>query len=185
MHRAAAPALLAAVLLLACGDASPQTCPGVPVARFSFTGVKVAAGDPSLGTLDPVPAIPDCGPQVGPPSYPASIGPFEATLAADPSTQAATLCRETGIVLYGDRSGSRYEVEGGTEGAVLASCSPTCDAAMRLVVAGDVIADATGAPASFTGVLVEVMSLVNGDCGACLPAPAFACAARYVLTGAR
>lgn len=183
--RRAATAIAFAAAVAACSDAPGQECPGVPVARFRFTGTRVYAGDPALTGLDPVPAVPDCSPVVGPPPYPDALDPFEATLAADASTQAAALCRQVGIVLYGQRTGTRYVVEGSTEGAVLASCSPTCAAALRLVVAGDVLTDAGGAPATFQGALVEVMSHVDGDCGTCLPDPWQACAARYALLGTR
>ena len=185
MRLALAAATLAAAALAACGDAPGQECPGVPVARFSFTGTRIHLGDPALAGLDPVPAIPDCSPTVGPPPYPDTLPGFSATLATDAATGAAALCRPVGIVLFGQRTGARYVVEGGTDGAVLADCSPTCSAALRLVVAGDVVADAGGAPATFQGVLVEVMSQVGGECGTCLPPPALACAARYTLVGTR
>ncbi len=185
MHRRAALALAVAVAAVAaagCSDTGEE-CPGEPVADFSFTGPRIALGDPVLPGLDPVPSVPDCGPGVGPPPYPSQLEGFRATLSADASTQAAALCRPRGGILFGQRSGSRYAVETTSAGAVLADCSPTCAAALRLVVAGDVVTGPGGEPAAFQGVLVEVMTHVGGDCGDCLPEPARACAARYRLEG--
>jgi hypothetical protein len=176
---AAIAAALAVAALGACSDPPAQECPGEPVARFHFTGSLVAGGDPALAGLDPVPSDPDCVPPTGP-QFPDALPAFDGLLAADPSTQSAALCRPTGIVLFGQRSGSRYSVEGSTDGAVLASCAATCSAALHLFVVGNVSLDGGGAPAGFEGVLVEEMSRVGaGDCGACtLP-----CAARYALAG--
>lgn len=184
MSRAATLAL-AASALAACSSNPGQQCAGEPVAHFTFTGTRIYAGDPALTGLDPVPTIPDCSSAVGPPPYPDTLPAFDATLAADPSTQAAALCRSRGIVLYGQRSGTRYSVEGTTDGAVLASCSPEgdCSASLHLFVAGDVLVAADGTPTGFQGVLVEEMSQEAGNCGTCLPPPANACAARYTLTG--
>jgi hypothetical protein len=183
VSRAAAAFALAASALAACSGSPGQQCPGEPVAHFTFTGARIYLGDAALAGLDPVPAIPDCSTAVGPPPYPDTLPGFDATLAADASTQAAALCRPRGIVLFGQRSGTRYSVEGSTDGAVLASCSPTCSAELRLIVAGDVAVAPDGTPTGFQGILIEVMSLVAGDCGTCLPPPANACAARYTLTG--
>lgn len=153
------------------------------MASFHFTGSRLFAGDPALAGLDPVPLVEDCSPDVGPPPYPDPLPGFDGLLAADASTQAAALCRQVGIILYGQRSGSRYAVQGSTDGAVLASCSPTCSAELHLFVVGDVSVDAGGAPSGFQGVLVEEMTQVAGDCGTCLAGSPPACAARYALTG--
>lgn len=184
MHRRAALVLaVAAVAAAGCNDAGEE-CPGDPVADFFFTGTRIYLGDPALTGLDPVPAVPDCPANVGPPPYPDQLDGFPATLSADASTQAAALCRPRGGILFGQRSGSRYAVETSNAGAVLADCTPSCAAALRLVVAGDVVTGPGGEPAAFQGVLVEVMTHVDGDCGSCLPEPARACAARYRLQGA-
>lgn len=173
---------LSLLLAAACTETDEAACPGEVVATFTFSGAKVSAGDPALDGLDPAPAVPDCPPEVG---YGATLTPFPATLAADASTQAAALCRGRGVVLFGLRSGSRYVVETATGGAVLGACSPSCSAELRLVVAGDVVADAGGQPASFQGALVEVMKHVDGDCGGCLPEPTRSCAGRFAIAGTR
>ncbi|HEY6005382.1 MAG TPA: hypothetical protein VIV57_21060 [Anaeromyxobacter sp.] len=188
MRRAATAAALAVAALGACSDPPTQECPGEPVARFHFTGTQVFLNDPALAGLDPVPSTLDCDPPQPPdqppkePQFPDVLPPFDGLLAADPSTQSAALCRPTGIVLFGQRSGLRYSVQGSTDGAVLASCAATCSATLRLFVVGNVSQDGSGAPSGFAGVLVEEMSPVGGPgtCGACtLP-----CAARYALAGA-
>lgn len=180
MRRAPLLALLVASVAAACGETEGDSCPGEAVAFFTFSGDKVPKGDPALDGLDPVPSVPDCPAEVG---HPATLPPFQATLASDPATQAAALCRPNGVVLYGLRSGSRFSVETGTGGAVLGGCSATCSAALRLVVAGDVVTGPGGEPASFQGALVETMTFVAGDCGTCLSEAAPSCAARYTLTG--
>lgn len=180
--------LLALALALAasaasCGEADETICPGEVVASFAFSGEKVPAGDPGLGGLDPVPAVPDCPDAVGYVDDPENADlRFQATLAGDPTTQAAALCRPNGVVLYGQRSGSRYAVETATEGAVLDGCSATCSAALRLHVVGDVLGAGTS-EVSFAGILVEVLTFVAGDCGTCLTEAAPSCAGRYTLTG--
>lgn len=165
-----------------CNDTGEE-CPGDLIADFFFAGPRIFLGDPALPGLDPVPAVSDCGVNVGPPPYPPQLEGFRATLSAGPSSQAAALCRPRGGVLFGQRSGSRYAVETSSAGAVLATCSASCAAALRLVVVGDVLTGAGGEPEAFQGVLVEVMTRVDGDCGTCLPEPARACAARYALQG--
>lgn len=177
MQRPAAVAL--ALALLACGEDDAQDCPGEPVARFHFTGARVARGDPAVAAIDPVPDAADCA---EPLAYPSELVPFDGTLSAEPANPAGALCLARGPVLLGERSGDHYVVETGSAGAVLGKeCADTCSAALRLVVAGDVVR-VDGAPASFSGVLVEVMSaLAEGTCGACsLP-----CAARYLVAGTR
>ena len=170
----------AATALGACSGSERQACPGEPIETFQFGGTRVAAGDPALAGLDPVPAAPDCVDAVGYPAIGEPLPPFAATLAADPGSQSVALCSSRGVVLFGQRSGPRYVVETGTSGAVLGGCAATCTAAMRLVVAGDVTTAPGGEPTAFTGVLVEVMSALEGSaCGDCtLP-----CAARYAVTG--
>jgi hypothetical protein len=187
--RRPAPALLAAmVLLAACAEDDDPECPGERVAAFRFTGTLVAAADPAAAALDPVPATADCGPQLG---YLEALPPMEGTLAADPSGNAAALCRPSGNVMFGQRSGLRFEVETGTTGAILGGCSPSCAAAMRLVITGDVLLDDEGAPRAFEGLLVEELRHVDGDCGSCLAPvegsvpPRSACAARYAIVGSR
>jgi hypothetical protein len=182
VRRAATAAALALAALGACSDPPAQACPGAAVATFHFTGSLVAKDDPSIAGFDPV-TDEDCdppqGPQIGP-AFPDVLPPFDGLLAADPSGQSAALCRPTGIVLFGQHSGTRYSVQGSTDGAVLASCAATCSAALRLFVVGNVSSDPGGAPSGFAGVLVEEMSKVGAaDCGTCtLP-----CAARYALAG--
>jgi hypothetical protein len=80
----------------------------------------------------------------------------------------------------GQRAGDSYLLETSTDGAVLGDeCAPTCSAKLRLVVAGDVLR-VDGEAVSFAGVLVEVLSAVDGSaCGTCTPP----CAARYAITG--
>lgn len=172
------PVRLALVLVLpialaACADEDAAVCPGEPVATFHFAGTKVAAGDPAL---DPAPDVPDCTDDLG---FPAAIA-FQGTLAADPASSAGTLCRAQGPVLFGTRAGDHFAVETSTDGAVLGEqCAPTCSAGLSLLVTGDVVR-VDGAAASFSGLLVEVMSAAAGSaCGAC----ALPCAARYALEG--
>lgn len=183
MRRAPLLALVLAASAASCGETDETICPGEAVASFTFSGEKVPAGDPGLGGLDPVPALPDCPDAVGYVDDPGSEDlRFQATLAGDPATQAAALCRPNGVVLYGQRSGPRCAVETGTEGAVLNECSATCSAALRLYVVGDVLIGG-GGEVSFDGILVEVLTFVAGDCGTCLTGAAPSCAARYTLTG--
>ena len=179
MLRAAAPLALAA-LLAACDGPSGASCPGQRVAALHFTGTRVARGDGGIAGLDPAEALPDCAPDVGYPAVGEPLPPFDAVLAQDPVTAAAAMCRGGGVVLYGERTGTRYTVETGTPGAVLGTCAATCTAALRLVIAGDVAGDASGAVIGFKGGLFETMSALEGSvCGACtLP-----CQARYTVSG--
>lgn len=178
MIRSAAAALALALAAACTSQGEPADCPGEPVGSFRFEGALVAAGDPAIAGLEPpsTSGIADCPAAWYPPALPA----FEGTLSADPATPAAALCRTSGTVLYGPRSGDRFVLETSTGGAVLGEeCAPTCSASLRLVVAGDVGRDG-GAAVSFTGVLVEVMSAAPGSlCGEC----ALPCAARYALAG--
>jgi hypothetical protein len=171
-------AALALSLAAACTrEEEAADCPGEPVATFAFAGTLVAAGDPATGWEPPsTSGYADCPAEW----FPAALPGFEGTLSADPEAPAAALCRTSGTVLYGPRSGDRYDLETSTDGAVLGQeCAATCNAALRLVVSGEVVRDA-GAPSSFTGVLVEVMSAAQGsNCGSC----ALPCAARYALAG--
>jgi hypothetical protein len=171
-------ALALAVVLACTGEDRPASCPGEPVAIFRFEGTLVGAGDAAIAGLEPpsTSGTPDC-PAAW---FPAQLAGFEGTLAADPASPAAALCRTPGTVLYGPRTGDRFALETTTDGAVLGEqCAPTCSARLRLLVVGDVLR-AGGEAVSFAGVLVEVMSAAaGGDCGACtLP-----CAARYALVG--
>jgi hypothetical protein len=183
----AAAGIAVALAFAACGESTAQTCPGEPVATFQFApsatpggpGWRVYAGDPALAGLDPVPDVPDCSPAVG---YPDQLPAFQGTLSNDAS--AAALCRPVGIVLYGQHAGDHYDVEGITDGAVLASCGSACAATLRLVVAGDLAVAPDGSPTAFQGILVEVMIQdPASDCGTCLPEPWQACAGRYTILG--
>lgn len=172
-------ALALASALAACGGSDAQTCPGTAVATFLFTGTRVSKGDAALAGLDPDSDAPDCPAEL---AYPEGIA-FSGTLAADPGSGAAALCKERGVVLFGQRSGARFVVELGTAGAVLGGCAASCSALMRLTVAGDVAGSPEGGPTEFEGALVETLSAADGaDCGACTPA--LPCEARYALTGA-
>jgi hypothetical protein len=175
--------LAVAVLAAACGEDAPAVCPGDPVATFHFSGTKVDAGDAALAGLEPDPALPDCPGPVGYPATGERLPPFDGTLARDPSTDAATLCRPREIFLFGQRTGSRYFLETGSTGAVLEGCSASCAAALRLLVAGEVVDGPDGEAAAFDGVLVEVITYVEGDCGECLPPGARTCAGRFTLDG--
>jgi hypothetical protein len=196
VHRPAALALAAGLAAAGCSAPEPTPCPGDAVASFRFKGPLVLArdlaGDPDLAGLDPVPGLPDCTPDPldleAPILYPHLLAPFEATLAADPDTDVAALCKANGWVLTGTRLPPlSFSVEATAEGGVL--CDSACAAALRLVVTGDLVPDPGGGPATFRGVLVEVLTRLAGSCDACLPAvpgtdPAErACAARYALSG--
>jgi hypothetical protein len=174
-----APLALCAALLAACGGEDAAECPGEAVATFAFGGTKVDASDPAIAGVDPVPATPDCGTSVGHPAAGEPLPLFEATLSAGPASEAAALCTTRGVVLFGQRTGDRYVVETATSGAVLSACGTSCTAAMRVLVAGDVVR-ADGAAVAFGGVLVEVMTAQDGAaCGPCV----LPCAARYALAG--
>jgi hypothetical protein len=180
---------------LACASHDTPSCPGNTVATFAFEGTLVHPGDPLAPALalDPVPTLPDCTPDPSdasaPIKYPQLLPPFDAKLAANPATNAAALCRPTGVVYSGEHTGtSRYAVEADADPAVPCASS-VCSATLRVIVVGDVQVDAGGAPQSFTGILVEALSEDRGSCAGCLPPvpganpPALACAARYALTG--
>ncbi len=168
--------MLAVLALAACDAGATSTCPGRPIATFSFTIRYVSMGDPALANLDPEPSLPDCDPAL---AWPETVAPFRGELAGD-GTGAAALCRDQGNVLFGRWSGASVHVETSTGGAVLGACDPTCAASLRLVVSGDLAVDASGAPTAFTGALVEIMDRSAGSCGAC----ALPCEARYALAGA-
>jgi hypothetical protein len=118
------------------------------------------------------------GPQ---PAYPEHPDPFVGTLAATAGSSAAALCRPKGAILFGEHTGTRYDVETGTSGAVLGACDPSCATGLRLVVAGDVEVGPGGEAVGFHGVLVEVMSPLQGS--VCLPC-IVPCAGRYAIDGA-
>lgn len=176
MTRALPHSLAAALALAAAGCTAdpPAACPGEKVAAFAFAGTRTSAADPLLAGLDPVPAVTDCG---SPLAYPAAVS-FSGTLSAGTGSTGA-LCRGSGPVLRGSRSGARWTVEESTDGAVLAACGSTCGATLRVVVAGDVTLDPGGVPTAFDGALLEVLTPSAGDCGGC----ALPCAGRYALTG--
>lgn len=197
------PALALAAALagtLACGSSDTPSCPGNLVETFHFEGSLVGRDDASKWdiALDPVPEVLDCtpvplpDPLPNPPPpilYPEGLPPFDAKLAADPASTAAALCRSNGIFYLGERTGtSHYEVEAGADPALPCGDS-LCTATLRVVMRGDVAVDGAGAPQSFTGVLVEVLTEDRGVCDACLPTvptanpPVRECAARYTLTG--
>jgi hypothetical protein len=166
-------ALLLLVVLASCtSEAAPPICPGEEVARLSFEYVPATAA--LAAGLDPYGNVTDC------PSTLVAPEPrrFAATLSADPAGEAGAVCRSTGAIMYGTRNGTRWEVEAGTDGAVLGTCGPTCAARSDTSVRGDV-APEPDAPTSFTGALVERFSRTDGACGSC-PLP---CAVRYDLTG--
>ncbi len=189
--RPAALALLSCGLAaLACSPESQASCPGDAVAAFHFKGRLVTADDSRIAALDPVPTLPDCTPdpfaaELPPIQYPRHVA-FDATLAVDPATSAAALCRPNGAVYSGQETGTRWAVSAEAEPAVL--CKDLCAARLTVVIAGDVTADPSGDPAAFRGILVEVLTASRGDCS-CLPPvpgsdpPALACAGRYALTG--
>lgn len=172
MKRAALLPLL--VLLAACAAEPTASCPGERVGSFAFSGTKTEAGTLAAG-LDPDPALTDCAAAVGFPDP--SLPPFTGTLSADATGPAAALCRSDGPVLFGTRSGTRWEIVNEADGAVLGGCGPTCAAHSRMVIRGD-FPDAS-APAEFSGALVEELTVMDGACGACV----LPCAARYALTG--
>ena len=193
MRSAALALALFGLSALACSSHETPSCPGNTVATFTFEGSLVHAGDPLVAALDPVPTLPDCTPDpsdaTAPIKYPQVLPPFDAKLAADPATNAAALCRSTGVVYSGEHTGtSRYAVEADADPAVPCTNS-VCSATLRVIVIGDVAVDAGGTAQSFTGILVEALSEDRGSCAGCLPPvpganpPALACAARYALTG--
>jgi hypothetical protein len=167
-------ALLLLVLVLASctSEAAPPICPGEEVARLSFA-FEPASG-PLADGLDPEVNVTDCPASLAAPEP----GRFAATLSAEPGGTAGALCRSTGAIMYGTRTGSRWEVALGSAGAVLAPCGATCAARSDQSIRGDVAPD-PDAPTSFTGALVERFSRTDGECGSC-PLP---CAVRYDLTG--
>ncbi len=166
-----------AALLASCSPAPAPSCPGEPVASFTFSGTKTDAGtlDPALD-LDPEPSLTDCAAEMG---FPApSLPVFTGTLSADATGPGGALCRTAGPILYGTRSGVRWEVEDASDGAVLGGCDPTCAAQSRIFIRGDVVPDTT-APTGFVGALVEQLTQTGGACGPCI----LPCAARYALSG--
>jgi hypothetical protein len=174
----ARPAPLLLLLAVAsCDSPATPACPGEAVARFAFDGEEATSTTPLAAGLDPEPALTDCPPEL---EFPAAVR-LVGTLSADPAGSAGALCRSTGAIMYGTRTGPRWEVETASDGAVLARCGLTCVARSRTVVAGDVLPD-PGAPTSFQGALVEQLSVprTDVDCHLC----ALPCAKRYVLTGA-
>lgn len=186
MRRSIHATLVALTLAAGCADDAAPRCPGEPVATFVFGGSRV---DPAGLALDPFPEVANCGDELDyPPTLPR---PVQGTLSADAATGAAALCRSDGSVMFGQRSGARFVVETETTGAILGACSPSCAAAMRLVIAGDVLFDEAGAPRAFEGLLVEELRKVDGECGSCLlpvegsVPPRLACAARYAISATR
>jgi hypothetical protein len=180
---------LAAGLAAGCSTPEPAACPGTPVAAFHFEGALLPAFDPDTDPL--FPGLPNCTPDpldtAAPVQYPPTLT-FDATLAADPETDVAALCRANGSVLSGARVAPlSFEVAATAEGAVL--CDSGCAAALQVVVQGDVVLDPGGGPATFHGILVEALTQLAGACDACLPAVPEAdpveraCAARYELSG--
>jgi hypothetical protein len=113
---AIAAALVVAAAAAACSDTPAQACPGEPVARFHFTGSRVAAGDSALAGLDPVPLVEDCPAEVGPPPYPVSLDTggapsgFQGVLVEE-MTQVAGDC---GTCLAGSppACAARYALQG-------------------------------------------------------------------------
>ncbi len=185
-------ALLSSVLAaVSCSPAEAPSCPGTTVAVLQLKGQLVRAGDLLIAGLDPVPALPDCTPDLNdasaPIRYPRLVGPFEAKLSADPATSDAALCRSNGVVYAGQRTGSSYALTAEADPAIL--CNSVCAAGFRVVIDGNVASGTDGAPTGFQGILVEVLTASRGACDGCLPLvpgtdPAeLACAGRYALTG--
>ncbi len=183
--------LVAAAAISGCNDAGGEVCPGSPVATFQFTLARICDSDPRLAGLEPAAGVPDCPATAGAvicpsesgtePAYPQVPDPFAGTLAATAGSSAAALCRSKGAILFGAHTGTRYVVQTGTSGAVLGGCDPSCSTGLELVVAGDVELGPVGEAVAFHGVLVEVMSPLQGSsCGACV----LPCAGRYALDGA-
>jgi hypothetical protein len=170
-----AAALLAALSLAACSPDAQQSCPGEPVAAFTFDATLVTT--PLPADLDPEPALTDCTRL----DFPKKLVPFDGTLATDaaaPPRSAGALCRSTGQMLFGTRTGTRWVVQMSSGGAVLDACGPTCAASSLVVIRGDVLPDLASAD-EFRGALVEKLTRSEGDCSAC----ALPCAARYDLVG--
>ncbi|HET8541852.1 MAG TPA: hypothetical protein VFL83_18385 [Anaeromyxobacter sp.] len=191
--RPAVLALAAALAAPACTASDSASCPGTPAATFRFKGPLVPGADALVAAADPFAGLLDCTPDPADPAapirYPRLLPPFEARLSYEDGSGAAALCRANGSVLSGARTGERsFSVEADADAAIL--CDSSCVASLRVVVAGDVGLDGSGEPASFVGILVEVLSETRGACDGCLPAvpdadpPARACAARYALSGA-
>lgn len=162
------------VALAACGSGTGE-CPGTPLGDLSFSGARVAAGDPSLLGLDPVPLLPDCEAAVG---HPDTLPAFRGTVSAGPSPAGAALCRDGVRPMFGTRSGDRIAVETTTGGAVLKDCGG-CPAELRLVVAGDVLPGGPAPATGFSGALLEILSPAGASCAPCT----VPCAARYSVTG--
>jgi hypothetical protein len=171
-----AAALLAALsVAAACSPDAQQSCPGEAVGDFTFAATL--APGPLPEGLDPEPALTDCTAL----DFPPALAPFKGTLATDataPPTSAGALCRSTGHVLFGTRTGRRWKVQTSSGGAVLDACGPTCAATSLVVIQGDVLPDLASAD-EFRGALVEKLTRSEGDCSAC----ALPCAARYDLVG--
>jgi len=165
----------AASVVVGCTTKDPASCPGGAVGSFSFTGTRVDAGMPALAPdLDPDPALTDCSAAMG---FPAELT-FSGELSSDATGTAGVLCRASGATLFGTRSGTRWVVEDGSDGAVLGGCDPTCAAHSWVVISGDVVPDVVS-PTGFQGALVEQLTVTGGACGACV----LPCATRYTLTG--
>ena len=192
--RPVVPAIVASGLAaLACSSNGSSHCPGATVAVFLLKGPLVSQGDPDVAAVDPVPSLPDCTPDpfdsAAPLRYPHLLPPFEAKLATDAATSAASLCRSNGTIYFGERTGAtHYTME--ADASPAAPCaSSACAVTLRVIVVGDVSVDAGGAPRGFDGILVEALAAEAGACDTCLPPvpgttpPQLACAARYKLTG--
>ncbi len=188
--RASLLALVACCLAPAgCSPESAPQCPGDAVASFRLEGRLALEDelDPATAALVPdVSGFPDCTPDAAAPiQYPPTVA-FDATLATGPGPSAAALCRPNGVVYAGERSdASGYSFSAQADPAVL--CGGVCAAAFGVVIAGDVATDAGGAPATFQGILVEVLTASRGACDACIPlvpdTDQRTCAGRYVLSG--
>ncbi len=178
VHTARCALALAAVL--GCGGDDQEACPGEPIAAFAFQARRVDASTacvagPPGGWAAAVPA-----------TLPATLADdptaaFAATLSQQPAEGAAALCtgRALGAVLSGTRAGDHVHVEASAGSAVLAACASTCSATLTVIVDGDLAPATAGAPAGFTGTLVERMDAAGGACGPCtLP-----CTATYALAG--
>lgn len=171
---------IAVALALGCGDSEQEPCPGEPLGAFALQARRADAAtacvtDPPGGWVSAVPA-----------TIPAELAEdptatFSATLSHDPAQGTAALCtgRSLGAVLFGTQMGDHVHVEASAGSAVLAACAGTCSATLTVIVDGDLVPAAAGAPTGFTGTLVERMDATGADCGPCtLP-----CTATYALEG--
>jgi hypothetical protein len=181
---AAAPALAAA--LLACASSKESSCPGQAVATLTFAA---ALPDPAAPPASISPGLPATACQGGTPPggyaalVPASVA-FTATLALDPASTGAALCKTDALAspLLGERAGETFDVSLVSTGAVLAGCDPNCGVVLTERVHGTLATDPASGALSFSGYLwdhAEEAASPEESCGGC----ALPCDAVYALTG--